>query len=420
MRDTSVTSPDSPVINERLLLLVLAAIQFTTVLDFLIIMPLGPQYMRVFQISPGQFGLMVSAYAISAGISGVVAGFFLDLFDRKPALVWLYAGFTLGTVCCALAPTYHLLVAARAVAGAFGGVAGALILAIIGDAIPEHRRGAAMGLVMSSFSIASICGVPIGLVLATRLNWHVPFYVLAGVSVVIGGMAARVLPALCGHLAHAHDQHPARRLLAVLLHADHQMAFVFMAGLTFTGFTIFPYLSNYMVANVGLTENQLPFIYLFGGSATLFSMNLIGRWADRTGKKRVFTVMSLVAAVPILLLTNLPHVSLVAAVATSTLFMICMSGRMVPAMALMTASVEPRYRGGFMSINSSVQQFTSGVAAYTSGMIIGQSPQGAMTHFPIIGVLSVVCAWGCIYFARFLRTPVGDDLLPPPLTVEQW
>src|SRR5262249_36270829 len=157
------------VLNERLLLYVLAAIQFTAVVDFLIILPLGPQYMRVFGISPAQFGVIVSAYALSAGVSGVATGVFLDRFDRKRALLVLYLGFPLGTLFCALAPGYYLLVAARAVAGAFGGVSGALILAIIGDVVPEERRGAAMGLVMSSFSVASICGVPIGLLLASHL-----------------------------------------------------------------------------------------------------------------------------------------------------------------------------------------------------------------------------------------------------------
>jgi len=398
----------------------IAAIQFTTILDFLIIMPLGPQYMRVFAITPGQFGLIVSSYAISAGTAGIAAGFVIDLFDRKSALLLLYSGFALGTLCCALAPTYPMLVAARTVAGAFGGVAGALILAIIGDAIPEQRRGAAMGLVMSSFSLASICGVPIGLLLATHFTWHVPFFVLTVLSALVLVATARVMPSMRGHQQHARDQHPAKHLWSMLMHADHRMAFLFMAVLTVTGFVIFPYLSNYLVANVGLTENQLPWIYLAGGSCTLFSMNWIGRLSDRIGKRRVFTLMSISTALPILLLTNLPRVPLLAAIGTSTLFMICMSGRMVPAMALMTASVESRYRGGFMSINSSVQQFSSGVAAYISGQIIGQASTGAMTHFPLIGVISMVCACAGIYLARFVMTPSGTDLVSPPLVVEQW
>ena len=397
------------VINERLLLLVLAAIQFTAIVDFLIILPLGPQYMRVFHITPGQFGVIVSAYAISAGISGVATGFVLDRFDRKRALLVLYLGFCVGTLFCALAPTYPLLVAARVVAGAFGGVAGALILAIIGDVIPEERRGAAMGLVMSSFSVASICGVPIGLLLANSLNWHLPFFVLAGLSFIILVASARILPSLRGHLEHAKNQHPVARMLAVLSHADHQMAFLFMALLSFTGFIIFPNIANYMVWNVGLLEKQLPLIYLAGGVFTVFSLNWIGRWADRSGKLRVFTLMSLSATIPILILTNLPRVSLSAAIATSTLLMVCMSGRMVPAMALMTASIEPQYRGGFMSINSSVQQFACGVAAYVSGQILTQKETGELAHFPLLGVASIICALTCIYLARFLKMPPNAE-----------
>jgi predicted MFS family arabinose efflux permease len=399
--------------NERLVLLLLAAIQFTTNLDFLIVLPLGPQYMRVMHITPAQFNLMVAAYAIAAGISGVAAGFFLDHFDRKTALLWLFLGFAAGTLLCALAPTYHLLVAARAIAGAFGGVTGAVILAIVGDVVPEFRRGEAMGLVMSAFSVASIFGVPLGLVLASTFSWHVPFCVIAGISVPILAAVVRFVPPLRGHMEHAREQHPAARMLAVLMEPSHQMAFLFMAVLTCAGFTIFPTLATYMVYNVGLTEKQLPFIYLTGGLCTLFSMNLVGRWADRAGKLRVFTLMSLAASVPIIALTNLPRVPLIAALATSTLLMICMSGRFVPAMAMMTATVESRYRGGFMSVNSSVQQFSCGLAAWISGGIIGQGPNGEITHYPVAGLVSLACVLACIWLARFLRTASGEVATAP-------
>jgi len=404
--------------SERLLLLLLAVIQFAVIVDFLIVMPLGPQYMRVFGITPSQFGLMVSAYAISAGISGITAGLFLDRIDRRPALLWLFLGFSVGTLLCGLAPTYHLLVAARFVAGAFGGVSGALILAIVGDVIPEQRRGAAMGMVMSSFSVAQICGVPLGLLLATNLSWHVPFFALAGLCAIVLIVAMLIMPSLTGHMHHAHGHHPVTRLIAVLSHKDHQMAFVFMAVLTGMGFLVFPYLTAYMVGNVGLTEHQLPLIYLFGGAFTIFSMNIIGRWADHAGKLRVFTFMSFLAVIPILTLTNLPRVPLVFAIATSTAMMICMSGRMVPAMAMMTGSIEARYRGGFMSINSSVQQFSSGIAAFISGQIIRQSPGGEIKRFGWVGLLSVACALTCIYLAGFLKSPKGGAAVVAPVAVE--
>jgi predicted MFS family arabinose efflux permease len=399
--------------NERLLLLLLAAINFTINLDFLIVLPLGPQYMRVMHITPAQFNVMVAAYAIAAGISGIAAGFFLDRFDRKTALIFLFLGFATGTLACALAPTYQLLVAARAIAGMFGGVTGAVVLSIVGDVIPEFRRGEAMGMVMSAFSVASIFGVPLGLVLATDFNWHVPFFAIAGICVPILIAVARFVPPLRGHLEHVRDQHPAARMLAVLMEPNHQVAFLFMAVLTCAGFTIFPTLATYMVYNVGLTEKQLPLIYLTGGLCTLFSMNWVGRWADRAGKLRVFTLMSLSASVPILVLTNLPRVPLAAALATSTLLMICMSGRFVPAMAMMTATVESRYRGGFMSVNSSVQQFSCGVAAWISGSIIGQGANQEITHYPIAGLVSLSCVVACIWLARFLRPAPGEVSIAP-------
>jgi predicted MFS family arabinose efflux permease len=389
--------------EERALLALLACVQFTTVLDFLIVLPLGPQYMTVMHIGPSQFGLIVSSYAVSAGISGIAAGFFLDYFDRKRALVGLFGGFMLGTLFCGLAQGYHLLVLARALAGAFGGVTGALILAIIGDAIPEQRRGAAMGLVMSAFSLAMIGGVPCGLWLASAFSWHAPFIALAGLSAVILAMAAWLLPSMRGHLEHAREDHPAARVWAVLRERDHQMAFVFMAVLTCAGGLIFPYIATYMVANTGMTEKQLPFVYLAGGICTFASMNWIGRWADRSGKPRVFWIMSACATAPILIFTNLHRVPFLTGIGVTTLLMVCMSGRFVPAMAMITSSVQARYRGGFMSANSSVQQFSAGLATYISGQIMGQNARGELTHFPTIGLLSVVGTCAGISLSRYLK-----------------
>ena len=404
-------------LQERRLLLVLAAIQFCTTLDFVIILPLGPQYMRLMHLNPAQFSRIVYAYAVAAGITGLAAGFLLDLFDRKKALLWLFSGFAAGTLLCALAPTYLMLVAARAVAGAFGGVTGALVLAIVGDVIPEERRGEAMGLVMSSFSVASIVGVPLGLVLAVQFSWHVPFFIIAAICVPILLAVVRLVPSLRAHLQHARDEHPAARLWAVLIEPNHQMAFVFMASLTCAGMIIFTNLANYMQFNVGLSDQQLPLIYLTGGICTVFSMNWIGRWADRAGKLRVFTLMSLSAAAPVIALTNLPRVPLAAALAASTLLMICMSGRFVPAMAMITAAVESRYRGGFMSVNSSVQQFACGLAAWMSGIILGQRTDKAITHFPVVGMVSLCCVFACIWLARFLK-PAARELTGPPILVE--
>jgi predicted MFS family arabinose efflux permease len=235
--------------KERVLLLLLAAIQFTAVLDFLIVLPLGPEYMRVMSITAKQFGFMVSAYAISAGIFGAAGGFVLDLFDRKRALLFLFLGFTLGTLFCALARNYFLLVAGRIIAGGFGGLTGALILAIVGDVIPEARRGRAMGWIMSSFSMASVGGVPLGLWLARQFTWHAPFFALAGVGAVILAVMPSVMPSLRAHLAHGAE-HPVKRMIFVVSERNHQIAFCFMFVLTLAGAMVFPYIPTYMELNV--------------------------------------------------------------------------------------------------------------------------------------------------------------------------
>jgi predicted MFS family arabinose efflux permease len=373
---------------EWLLLLVLGAAQFTHVIDFMIVMPLGPQYMRLLDISPQQFGFVVSAYAFSAAVSGLLAAWFIDRFDRKTALLALYAGFTAGTFLCAVAPNYLFLLLARTVAGAFGGVVAACILTIIGDAFPDSRRGTATGVVMSAWSVASIAGVPAGLFLANHLGWRAPFGVLAGMGVAVLALVYLVMPPIRGHLGDAHEN-PTARLRAVLAEPAHVRAYVLMTALVMSTMMVAPYMGAYLVANAGRTEEELPYVYLAGGIATLLTLTPIGRWADRRGKLPVFRVMAFLTTIPLLLLTNLPPVSLATALAVTTLLMIASGGRMVPASALMTASAVPRHRGSFLSVNSSVQQLACGLAAVVAGALIGQGEDGSLTGYGMVGLLGV-------------------------------
>jgi multidrug resistance protein len=384
------------------LLLVLGAVQFTHIMDFMIVLPLGPTYLREMSITPLQFGFMVSAYAFSAFLSGLVAAWFLDRFDRKRILLFLYAGFTIGTVLCAVAPDYLTLVAARAVTGAFGGIAGANVLAIVGDAFAEERRGRAMGVVMSAFSCASIVGVPAGLWLAEYLGWRMPFAVLGAASAAVLVLAAVVLPPLRGHLAHGRPQ--AADTLAVLCHPAHVRAYVLMLVLVVSTSMIFPYLATYLVYNVGRADAEVPWVYVSGGLASLVTLNLIGKLADQFGKLSVFRVLAVFCILPAVVVTNLPPVSLAAALAVSTVFMVASSGRMVPAMSLITSCVVPRYRGSFLSLNASVQQFGFGVAAVLGGAILGQTDKNApLTGFPTVGLLAVVAMLASVYLAGTLR-----------------
>ncbi|MCI0707314.1 MAG: MFS transporter [Ignavibacteriae bacterium] len=400
-------SKDAAPKGEWQLLLVLAAVQFTNILDFVIMMPLGPQLMRVFSISPQEFGLAVSAYTFSAGTTGILGALFLDRFDRKTALLTLYGGFAVGTLLCAVAPTYGFLVAARVVAGAFGGVLGATVLAVVADVIPEARRGAAMGVIMTSFSAASVFGVPLGLYFANLYGWHMPFVLLAVSSAVLFALAYRVLPAMGTHKAHATGENPVRSLLSLLTHPDHLRTLAFMMTMIVAGFSVIPYIAPYMVSTIGFAEEDLPLVYFFGGGATIFTARYIGQLADRHGKLNVFMWIAGLSIIPILFVTNMPNMSLAAVLVVTTLFFILVSGRMTPAMAMVTATVEPRRRGSFMSLNASVQQLSAGIASYGAGLILGEAADGSLTNYGIVGILATAMTVLCIILARKLKFVEG-------------
>lgn len=391
------------ILREGWLLFILAAIQFTHIMDFVIMMPLGPQLMRVFQISPKEFGFLVSAYTFSAALSGFISTLFIDKFDRKYALLGLYFGFILGTFCCAIAPNYSLLLLARLIAGAFGGVISGLVFAIIGDAIPENRRGAATGKVMAAFSVASIAGIPVGLYLASRLNWHAPFFLLTGVSLVVLIIAFLVLPTLSRHLTKANKSNPLAVIGEILRNKNLLWALSLMVMLTLAGFTVVPFISPYLVSNLGFAEQELAYMYLFGGLASVVTSQLAGRLADKYGKQRVFIYMALFSIIPILLLTNLPRVSHAVVLLVTTTFFIGFGARFVPAVALTTSSVAPKLRGSFMSFNSSIQQLASGASAFLSGLIIQKTTAGTLLHFNTIGIIASVATVLCIFIIRQLK-----------------
>ena len=403
-----IAPPGSPRRHELALLLTLAAVQFTHIVDFMIMMPLGPQFMRLFGIGPQQFGILVSAYTFAAAVSGFIAAFWIDRFDHKRALLALYGGFIVATALCGVAPDYGLLLAARVVAGAFGGVIGGLTFAIVADAVPYARRARATAIVAAAFSLAAVAGVPLALWLAVHWSWRAPFLVLAATSVAVGAAAMRILPPLRAHLAHHQTRRPLERLRLIFGVPNHRRAFTFMITLMFAGFTVIPFIAPYNVANVGITEADLAIVYFTGGLVTLFTAQIIGRLADRYGKKRIYTIVALASVVPILIATHLPRLPLAAVLPFSTLFFIFVAGRFGPAMALVSGSVEPRLRGSFMSFNASIQQLGSGGAAIVAGLIIGRAPDGSLTHYGAVGWLAAGCTLLSIWLAHRIRV-VGDD-----------
>lgn len=396
--------------TEQLVLFILAAVQFTTIVDFMIVMPLGPQLMRTLHIGPAQFGLIVSSYTFAAGAAGLVASGFVDRFARRTTFMVLDAGFLLGTLFCALAPNYQTLVLARIATGAFGGILGGMAMAIIGDVFPEHRRGRATGSLMTGFALASVAGVPFGLYLGTNYGWHVPFVVLA-----VGGIPALllvpfVLPKLDGHVGKSHT-HPVKSLVETFSYPNHLNAFALIVVLMLGSFTVFPYLSPYLVANVGMSEHQLPWVYIAGGGLTLFASPIIGRLADKHGKLTVFRSVIPVSVILLLAITNLPQVPVAVAVAIFGALMVSNVGRMICAMAMVTSSVEPRRRGAFLSANSSVQHVASGLGAYLGGLVVSQSASGKIEHFGLVGLIAAASTLSSLWLAGRVRLYYDQSLV---------
>ncbi|MCS6988001.1 MAG: MFS transporter [Chloroherpetonaceae bacterium] len=409
--------------RERLLLLTLLAAQFTHLLDFVIMMPLGPQLMRVFEISAQEFGFLISAYTFSAGVTGFLSALWIDRFDRRSALLALYSGFGAGTLLCGLASGYVALTLARIVVGGFCGVLGALVFAIIGDAIPEERRGAATGVVMSAFALASVAGVPIGLWLANRFGWRFAFLMLAVLCATTLALAYNALPPMRAHLqAQTARQTPLdamRKLFAVVSTPNHLNALAFMSLLMIAGFTVIPYISPYFVANVGLSEGDLPLIYFFGGAATIFTSRLVGGLADRFGKARTFAIAAIASVIVIYAITNLPRVPLALALLVTTLFTIAMNGRLVPAVALVASSVDPKTRGSFMSVNSAFQQLASGASSVVAGMILGKAADGSMTNYHLVGFVAIGATLLCVALAKRIRVVEESKGAESPALLEE-
>lgn len=390
--------------KEKLILWTLAAINFIHIVDFMILMPLGPQLMRIFEISPREFGLLVSSYTFSAGISSFFGAFFLDRFDRKKILLWVYVGFAIATLGCALSPNYPVLLAARVLSGIFGGLTSALILAIIGDVVPDSRRGRAMGLVMAAFSVASVLGVPMGLFLASLSDWHTPFYILTGLSVLSLGMIIRYIPNITEHLKNDLVRpNPMVVIRRVTSNSNQMRAITLSVMMMFGQFMIIPFLSAYTVANVGFTEMQLTYVYMAGGAFTIFTSPWVGKLSDKYGKLRIFTIFMFLNVIPIAIITNLGVTPIPFVLMVSTMFFVTSNGRYVPAAAIITGTARPENRGSFLSFNSAIQQIATGFASLIAGIIIGENALGELTNYNVVGYIAIFFSLLCIPIARRIK-----------------
>jgi len=368
---------------------VLAFLQFTIVLDFMLLAPLGALVIPALKITPSQFGWLVSVYAFSAGLSGLLAAGFADRFDRKKLLLFFYSGFLAGTLLCGLAGSYNLLLLARMITGLFAGVVGSVAFAIVTDLFPLAMRGRVMGVIQTAFAASSVLGIPLALLLSTRWGWNAPFFLLVAVSALVGGLIWTYLRPVDVHLKHHPDRGPLHHLIQTVSNRLYLQGFATTGLLSVGGFMLMPFMSVFMVHNIGLPTEKLPLVYMITGAFSILTGPLIGRASDAYGKLKVFGFGCAVTIVMVVIYTHLHSNPLWVLVVVNVLLQIGIFSRMISSSALMSALPKPADRGSYMSISSSLQQMSGGIAAVVAGLIVVQMPGGDLLHFDTLGYVLV-------------------------------
>lgn len=383
---------------EKTAIALLALTQFSVVLDFMVLSPLGDILMKSLEIGPAQFGFAVSAYAFSAGIAGLLAAGFADKYDRKKLLLFFYSGFLLGTFFCGIAQSYHALLAARIVTGLFGGVIGSISMAIITDIFPLEKRGRVMGTVQMGFAASQVLGIPIGLFLANKWDWHAPFLMIVGLGLATVLGIFRFLKPIADHLKETAGQNAAAHLWHVASMPRYRVAFSATALLSIGGFLMMPFGSAFLVNNQGVLQSELPLIFMITGVSSLVIMPLVGRLADQFDKFLIFAVGSAWAAIWITVYCNFEMAPYWLIITVNILLFMGIMARMIPATAIMSAVPELPDRGAFMSIMASLQQIAGGIASSFAGLLIVQKDKfSPLENYPTLGYVAsgtmVLCAW---------------------------
>ncbi len=405
--------------SERMLLLVLAAIQFTNIVDFMIMMPMGDLLKKQLAITPAQYGMLVASYGIAAFVTAFAGVFYLDNIDRKKALLTAYFGFMIGTMSSAILPNtdnqelnFYLFIFTRVITGLTGGLLGGLVLSIIGDVIPIERRGRAMAVITIAFSLASILGMPIALTLVDVFdnNWHIPFYFVSALALPFWILAFRNIPELNDHLkTRAIQYNRMETIRLAFANREQRNALLFTVLLVLGQFTVISFMTPYLINNVGLAQTDIKWIYLTGGAASVISGFMIGRMVDKFGRFRVFTIFALLSIIPIFINTHLTPVPLFVVLIIAGFFFIFISGRMIPANTITTSVVEPRYRGGFMSLNSAMMSLASGSSGLIAGNIVTQETESSpIFNYEMVGYVAIASTLLSLVVLRLLKRVASE------------
>lgn len=396
---------------------ILAFLQFTVILDFMIISPLGAILLDELSINTRQFGLVVSAYAFSAGISGILTAGFADKFDRKNFLMFFYIGFIIGTALCAIAPDYEYLLIARIITGLFGGVITAISFSIVTDLFPMNVRGRAMGFIMTAFSGSQVLGIPTGLWIANHWGWHSTFVMIVSVSVLAGFIIAWKLKPLRDHLNSNNEKHFIKHLQSTFSNRSYLYAFSITALLTTGGFMLMPFLSAFSVYNLGISLEELPVVFMVTGAATMITGPVVGKLSDSFGKYKIFVIGSIVAIVFILYFTGLGKTPLWLVIVISGAMFISVSSRMIPFTTLTSAIPTPTDRGAYMSIDNSVRQLFGGFGSLFAGLIVVQRNNGPVQHYHDLGIITgiTMILTVILMYRIYLKYEKEQETVPVPI-----
>ena len=367
----------------------LAFLQFAVILDFMLMSPLGALIMPALSVSPAQFGTVVSAYAFAAGISGLLTAGFADRFDRKKLLLFFYTGFIAGTAWCGVANSFESLLLARIVTGLFGGVIGSVVLAIATDLFAPQMRGRVMGFIQTAFAASQVLGIPIGIYLSNRWNWHVPFLALVVLGFIGGLLIAVYMKPVADHLQAPQEHSAFNHLRHTVTEPRYLLSFISVLFLATGGFMLMPFSSAFTVNNLGISLHDLPIIYLVTGIATIFVGPLVGKAADAFGKMRVFYVGTTLTIIMVLVYTHLSASTLVLVTVINVVLFIGIFSRMIPFQALMSQVPALTQRGSFNAINASISQLAGGLASLVACHIVAQGADGKIHHYEIAGYVVV-------------------------------
>lgn len=394
---------------EKFVIGIIATVQFTVILDFMVLSPLSAILLEEMKITTAQFALVVSAYALSAGISGLSSALFADKFDRKKLLLFFYTGFIIGTLLCAVAPDYNFLMVARIVTGIFGGVMSSISYAVITDLFPIEKRGRVMGYVQTAFAASQVLGIPVGLFLAEKYNWHFPFYVIVVFSVLVAFIIFLKMKPINAHLLENKNRKPLRQMAEIVQNKRYLTGFTATVLLSTGGYMLMPFGAEFANENLGISLKELPFLYVVTGIFSIVFGPILGKWSDKIGKFKVFLFGTTMTFVFVAIYTNLGTTPLWIAILLNVILFIGINARIISSSAMVTAVPEAKDRGAYMSINSSVQSVSGALASMVAGLIVVQAADGKLLRYPVLGLVVICTMLISIFLMRRVHRMIQKD-----------